>query len=113
MAIGTEGLLLSAADQSKVAKLPAAVIYDRYLIPREEQSVFQRRASAFEDIVVRCMRYAFVNIPPRVGRVFLSREVSLPFLWFRLLRHGYPESPIHWREHCEVTAPTSFVVTGR
>ncbi|KAK4249632.1 monoterpene epsilon-lactone hydrolase [Corynascus novoguineensis] len=84
-----------------LAKLPAAVIHDRYLIPREERSVFQRRASAFEDIVVRCMRYAFVNIPPRVGRVFFSREVSLPFLWFRLLRHGYPEPPIHWREHCE------------
>jgi acetyl esterase/lipase len=77
-------------------------IRDRYLVLREKQSGFQRRASLFEDVVVRCVRYAFANIPPRVGRVFFAREVSLPFLWFRLLRHGYLRSPIHWWEHCEV-----------
>lgn len=52
--------------------------------------------------MVRCVRYAFANIPPRIGRVFFAREVALPFLWFRLLRHGYLGSPIHWWEHREV-----------
>jgi hypothetical protein len=61
-----------------------------------------RRASLFEDVVVRCIRYAFANIPPGIGRVFFAKEVALPFLWFRLLRHGYLGSPIHWREHQEV-----------
>ena len=34
--------------------------------------------------------------------MFFAKEVALPFLWFRLLRHGYLGSPIHWREHREV-----------
>jgi hypothetical protein len=80
-----------------------AFIHDRYLVPREKRSVFLRKASLFEDVVVRCVRYAFANIPPRIGRVFFAREVALPFLWFRLLRHGYLGSPIHWREHREVS----------
>jgi hypothetical protein len=79
-----------------------ALIRDRYLVRREKQSEFQRRASLFEDGVVRCVRYAFANIPPRIGRVFFAKEVALPFLWFRLLRYGYLGSPIHWWEHREV-----------
>ena len=79
-----------------------AFIRDRYLIPREKRNAFLRRASLFEDVVVRCVRYAFAHIPPRIGRVFFAREVALPFLWFRLLRHGYRGSPIHWREHRQV-----------
>ncbi|KAK4039918.1 monoterpene epsilon-lactone hydrolase, partial [Parachaetomium inaequale] len=84
-----------------LAKLPVAFIRNRYLLPREKRSAFLRRASLFEDVVVRCVRYAFANIPPRIGRVFFAREVALPFLWFRLLRHGYLGSPVHWREHRE------------
>ncbi|KAK4155205.1 Alpha/Beta hydrolase protein [Chaetomidium leptoderma] len=82
-----------------LVKLPVAFIHDRILVTREKQSAFLRRASLFEDLVVRCVRYAFANIPPRIGRVFFAKEVALPFLWFRLLRHGYLASPIHWSEH--------------
>ena len=33
-----------------------------------------------------------------VGRIFFSKAVALPFLRFRMLRYGYIESPIPWRE---------------
>jgi hypothetical protein len=72
------------------------------VLPPEKRPTFVRTASLFEDVVVRCIRYAFANIPPGIGRVFFVKEVALPFLWFRLLRHGYLGSPIHWREHREV-----------
>lgn len=85
-----------------MVKLPVAFVHDRYLVPRAKKSAFLQRATPFEDFVIRCVRYAFANIPPKIGRVFFSKEVSLPFLWFRLLRHGYLGSPIHWREHREV-----------
>ena len=32
------------------------------------------------------------------GRVFFSKAVALPFLRFRMLRHGFVHSPIRWRE---------------
>jgi len=57
-----------------------------------------QQASWFEDIVIRCVRYAFAYIPASIGRVFFSKLVSLPFLRFRMLRHGYLHSPIHWKE---------------
>jgi hypothetical protein len=46
--------------------------------------------------VIRCVRYAFAYIPAEIGRVFFSKLVALPFLRFRMLRHGYLKSPIHW-----------------
>jgi hypothetical protein len=57
-----------------------------------------QQASLFEDFVIRCVRYAFANIPSSIGRVFFSKMVALPFLRFRMLRHGYFRSPIQWRE---------------
>jgi acetyl esterase/lipase len=45
------------------------------------------------------MRYAFANVPPRIGHVFFCKQVALPFLEWRMLRHGFRSSPIHWREH--------------
>ena len=33
-----------------------------------------------------------------MGRVFFSKPVALPFLRFRMLRHGYIQSPITWHE---------------
>lgn len=88
-----------------MVKLPVAFVRERYLTRRENRCAFVQRASPFEDFVVRCVRYGFANIPPRIGRIFLSKEVALPFLWFRLLRHGYLGSPIHWREDREVKLP--------
>ncbi|KAI1085767.1 alpha/beta-hydrolase [Whalleya microplaca] len=79
-------------------ELPFQFVRERYLHKRENQSQFLQKASAFEDVVIRCVRYAFAHIPPKVGRVFFSKPVALPFLKFRMLRHGYLRSPIHWNE---------------
>lgn len=37
-------------------------------------------------------------MPAYIGRVFFSKPVALPFLRWRMLRHGYFHSPITWRE---------------
>ncbi|KAK0710902.1 Alpha/Beta hydrolase protein [Lasiosphaeris hirsuta] len=84
-----------------LVKLPMSFVWERYLCPRRHRAPFVQVASPFEDFVVRCVRYAFSSIPPRIGRVFFAREVAGPFLRFRMLRHGYIKSPIHWREHHE------------
>lgn len=80
-------------------ELPFKFIRERYFVGYDKQSPFVQKASPFEDLVVRCVRYAFANIPPTVGRVFFSKSVVLPFLKFRMLRHGYLRSPIHWHEY--------------
>ena len=48
--------------------------------------------------MIRCVRYAFANIPASIGRVFFSKEVAHPFFRFRLLRHGYFRCPIPYFE---------------
>lgn len=87
-----------------VFKLPTQFIDERWLMSYDQKSPFVRTASPFEDFVIRCVRYAFANIPPNIGRVFFSKQVALPFLRFRMLRHGYLRSPVHWREHVTVSA---------
>lgn len=77
---------------------PYQFIKERYLTPREKRSSFVQRATPFQDFVIRCVRYAFANMPAYIGRVFFSKAVSLPFLRFRMLRHGYLRPPIPWRE---------------
>lgn len=57
-----------------------------------------RRASFFEYLVTRCVKWAFTNLEPDVGRVFLGPEVARRFLAFRLLRSGYLRYPFHRRE---------------
>ncbi|KAI4861062.1 alpha/beta-hydrolase [Hypoxylon rubiginosum] len=79
--------------------LPYQFVRERYLVRYKRRSPFVQKASPFEDFVIRCVRYAFANIPPDVGRVFFSKQVALPFLRFRLLRHGYLRSPVHWHEY--------------
>jgi hypothetical protein len=86
-------------------ELPVAFFYDRLLAGPDKQPPFVRRASPFEDIVIRCIRYGFANIPPKIGRVFFSKQVALPFLRYRMLRHGYLRYPVHWSELKEVSAP--------
>lgn len=85
-----------------VLELPYSFVQERYFFKRKNQSPFVRQASAFEDFVIRCVRYAFTNIRPSVGRVFFSKQVALPFLRFRMLRHGYVKSPVHWHEYRDV-----------
>ncbi|KAI9641404.1 hypothetical protein NHQ30_010206 [Ciborinia camelliae] len=81
-----------------IIKLPLSFIKERFFTLREKQSPFVQQASWFEDIVIRCVRYAFAYIPANIGRVFFSKAVALPFLRFRMLRHGFLKSPIHWHE---------------
>ncbi|OTA66627.1 Arylacetamide deacetylase-like protein [Hypoxylon sp. EC38] len=80
-------------------ELPFTFVRERYFVEFHKQSPFVQKASPFEDFVIRCVRYAFANVPPDVGRVFFSKPVALPFLRFRMLRHGYIISPIHWHEY--------------
>lgn len=87
-----------------VIKLPIAFVYEHTLVSHKRQNPFVQQASLFEDFVIRCVRYAFANIPCKIGRVFFSKPVALPFLRFRMLRHGYLFSPVHWHEVKEVNA---------
>lgn len=104
--------VMQVTDGIKVIKLPASFVYERYLLPLKRRTSFVKRASPFEDFVVRCIRHAFANLPPHIGRVFFSKQVALPFLKLRLLRHGYIRSPISWREHREVRLPTPVSYPG-
>ncbi|OTB06869.1 hypothetical protein M426DRAFT_318584 [Hypoxylon sp. CI-4A] len=79
-------------------ELPYKFIRERYFVEYSKQSPFVQKASPFEDFVIRCVRYAFANVPSKVGRVFFSKPVALPFLRFRMLRHGYLRPPVHWKE---------------
>jgi len=95
--LGTVGCALKALP-FLVIKLPITFIYERFFVKRQNQTPFVQQATPFEDFVIRCVRYAFANIPASIGRVFFSKPVALPFLRFRMLRHGYLKSPIHWHE---------------
>lgn len=79
-------------------QLPSQLTHERYCLPETEQSPFCQNATLFQDIVIRCVRYAFAYIPASIGRVFFSKGVALPFFRWRLLRHGYLSSPIRYSE---------------
>lgn len=79
-------------------QLPYEIIQERNLTRKRDRSPFVKQASVFQDVVIRCVRYAFAHFPAKIGRVFFSKPVALPFLRFRMLRHGYLHSPIQWRE---------------
>ncbi|KOS19501.1 Monoterpene epsilon-lactone hydrolase [Escovopsis weberi] len=79
-------------------QLPIQFVRGRYLARTPLRTPRLRGATVFEDIAVRCVRYGFRSIPARVGRVFFSRQVALPFLRWRMVRHGITACPIHWSE---------------
>ncbi|KAF1991039.1 alpha/beta-hydrolase [Aulographum hederae CBS 113979] len=79
-------------------RLPIQFFEERFLRPRSRQSPFVQQATLFQDFVIRCVRYAFAFMPAKLGRVFFSKPVALPFLRWRLLRHGYLRKPLQWRE---------------
>ncbi|KAJ4358845.1 hypothetical protein N0V95_002698 [Ascochyta clinopodiicola] len=81
-----------------VLVIPYQFVRERYLLPFEQRSPFVKKATPFQDFVIRCVRYAFANMPAFIGQVFFSKGVSLPFLRFRMLRHGIVTSPIRWTE---------------
>ncbi|KFY73785.1 hypothetical protein V499_06142 [Pseudogymnoascus sp. VKM F-103] len=78
-----------------VIKLPISIVNDRYLLGRFTTKPFARRATLFEDAVVRCVHYGFTNIKPPIARIFFVKGVSWPFLRYRMLRHGYLFLPVH------------------
>ncbi|KAG8668782.1 hypothetical protein FPOAC2_08086 [Fusarium poae] len=80
-------------------QLPYEFVTDRYLTHPSRQLAFTQTATVFEDFVIRCVRYAFAHMPAKVGRVFFGKYVALPFARWRMLRHGYIRSPVHYREY--------------
>lgn len=82
----------------EVLVLPSQLIRERYFTPQKQKSPFVQHATLFQDIVIRCVRYAFAKIPATIGKVFFSKHVALPFFRFRMLRHGLLRSPIYWKE---------------
>ena len=92
------GCSYTIADKRLVIQLPYGFVRERYFTTRERRSPFVKLASPFEDFAIRCVRYAFSHFPAKIGRVFFSKPVALPFLRFRMLRQGYLKSPITWRE---------------
>jgi hypothetical protein len=85
-----------------VLRLPKQLIKERYFTKKDQQIPFVKRATLFQDLVIRIVRYAFSDIPAAVGKVFFSKWVALPFIKVRMLRHGIWKSPIYWREVDEV-----------
>ncbi|KAJ9616739.1 hypothetical protein H2200_000458 [Cladophialophora chaetospira] len=95
------GELLSVAVQVipfLVFQLPYQLVRERYYLKKQSQSPFAQHATLFQDLVIRCVRFAFAKIPANVGRVFFSKWVAYPFFRFRLLRHGYLHCPIFYQE---------------
>lgn len=91
-----------------VVRMPYQLIRERYFTKTKQQSPFVQRASLFQDIVIRCVRYAFADIPAAIGKVFFSKWVALPFMKFRMLRHGIWKTPIYWREVNRVSCSTAL-----
>jgi acetyl esterase/lipase len=87
--------MLTAA---KVFVIPYQFVRERFFVPIEERTPFVQKATPFQDFVIRFVRFAFANMPAFIGRTFFSKAVSLPFLRFRMLRHGFVTSPIRWTE---------------
>jgi hypothetical protein len=75
------------SNSLKVFQIPCQLIRERCFVPREYRTPFVQRATVFQDLVIRCVRYAFAFLPAHIGRVFFSKAVVLPFLQFRMFRH--------------------------
>ncbi|PGH23905.1 hypothetical protein AJ80_01967 [Polytolypa hystricis UAMH7299] len=81
-----------------VLYLPTELFKSRYLTRPDQRPRFFQHATVFQEVMIRTVKYAFSAIPPHVTRVFLSKGVALPFTYFRMWRHGYLRSPVHWEE---------------
>ena len=99
----------SYPDPKIVIQIPCQFIRERYFTPESQRSPFVQQASPFQDFVIRCVRYAFAHIPANLGRVFFSRPVALPFLWFRMLRHGFRKPTIPWYEVTKVSMEANSI----
>lgn len=79
-------------------RLPYQLVSERYFTRKGKRTPFVKNATFFQDLVIRCVRYAFAKMPASVGRVFFSKPVACPFFRWRLLRQGYLESSITYQE---------------
>lgn len=70
----------------------------RYVKARDAQPSFIAESTAFEDMVIRIVRYGFMNFPVKTIRVFLSRQFAYPFLKWRMFRSGYFSFPAQLQE---------------
>ncbi|KAI5820865.1 Alpha/Beta hydrolase protein [Pyronema omphalodes] len=68
--------------------LPYGLINERYRTRTEHQLAITRRISLFQDVMLRCIRWGFINVPCDVGKLFFIKGVSLPYLRFRMWRSG-------------------------
>ncbi|KAH0524601.1 hypothetical protein TsFJ059_007090 [Trichoderma semiorbis] len=79
--------------------LPIQFVWNRYCRSyASHKSSYLKGSTIFEDVMIRCVRYAFASIPANVGRVFFSKDVALPFLRWRMKRHGFKDFPVNWKE---------------
>lgn len=95
-----------------VIDLPYGFIRDHTITPTNQQSPFILRATLFQDFVIRIVRFAFAKLPSDIGRVFFSKAVALPFLRFRLLRHGHLTGDVKWREVKRSTGLEGIWIAG-
>lgn len=93
--------------------LPYQLIRERYFTKKQSQSPFTQNATIFQDVVVRCVRYAFASIPAAIGRVFFSKWVAYPFFRFRLLRHGYLRCPMFYQEVIRYGAKGLWIIENQ
>lgn len=92
--------------------LPLELVCTRLLTWPSQQRPFVRKSTVFEHVVFYCVKYAFVHVPHRIGRVFFSRFVAVSFLRWRQLRTFVPMAfglkpaggvpRIHWGHWGEV-----------
>lgn len=90
--------------------MPVQLIRERYILQTKQQSPFVQEANLFQDVVIRCVRIAFAKIPASIGRVFFSKGVSLPFMRYRMLRHGIVKPPLTWQETPLGTATGVYMI---
>ncbi len=86
-------------------ELPLALLRDRWTAScagAAARSCGRRRRSRMSSCAACAMRLP-TSTRASAG-VFFSKQVALPFLRFRMLRHGYLGSPVYWREHRYVGA---------
>jgi hypothetical protein len=74
-------------------ELPLRWLRDHLWTRQTERPPFVQRATFFEWIVTRCVKWAFTNMDPEVGRVFLGPTVASRFLGFRMFHNLYWSNP--------------------
>ncbi|QLI71650.1 Acetyl-hydrolase [Metarhizium brunneum] len=70
----------------------------RYVKPRYAQPWFIAESTVFEDMVIRIVRFGFMNLPVRAARVLFSKQFAYPFLKWRMFRSGHFSFPAHLQE---------------